>query len=75
MAKYKSRKSAGQRPKMIYDMSKGEHVPNTAYEFDSYDWWMRKLGFGGRGGATRGEGALARRRKEALDKRIEEGGG
>lgn len=54
----------------VYDRSKGEHV-KPATKVSAKKWWGEKLGFG----TKRGEGALAKRRKKALDTRIKKGGG
>lgn len=48
----------------------GEHDKNPE-NFNSTEWWKRKLGFG----TKKGEGALAKRRKKVVDSNIEKAGG
>lgn len=67
MAKSKSDKNVG----LVYNRATGKfQKPATA--FDSTNWWSEALGFGGR---KPGKGALAKRRKEAIDSNVEAAGG
>ena len=56
--------------KKVFDRSTGT-FNKPAKQTNAKQWWGEAAGFG----KKRGEGALAKRRKKALDSRIKKGGG
>jgi hypothetical protein len=77
MAKAKSAKSVGLKVRPVgsdgfySDEPEQKNIkrPKKPKSHDAKSWWARKLGFGDK----RGEGALAKRRKETIDTNIEKG--
>ena len=60
--------------KKVFNRATGT-FEKPAQQMDTAGWWKEKLGFGKGKPPKKGTGALAKRRKKALDDQIKKGGG